>query len=621
MNLLAQAVLFLGLSVSVVPLFHKLGLGSVVGYIVSGLLVGPSVLKLVPDATDVIHFSELGVVFLLFIIGLELNPTRLWTLRKSIFGLGAAQVFVCAVLAFLISKWAGFSSSASIVIGLSMAMSSTAIALTLIRDRGWSESPGGEASFSVLLFQDLAVIPILAFVPYLSEVAPGPLDGSSGSYGFLKLPAACLGIILFGRYATRPMLRWVATTGQREVLTAAGLLLVVGISLLMQGLGLSPALGAFLGGVVLANSEYRHELEADIEPFKGLLLGLFFMSVGMGIELAGVSSAWVTLLWMVPALVGTKILGLYAVARFFRVEFQNARMFSFALSQGGEFAFVLLGVATAASILSPSSASLISVVIAISMFATSPLLSLHTYLLERRLGCERQKASAKYTLPGIQDSSSGDLMTGDAPAAPTSIGPVIIVGFGRFGQPIARFLHSLKVDLTLIDRDPSQIEFVRQMGWKAFYGDAARTDLLEAAGARRAKAIVFAIDDMDVIEPAVLAAKRQFPHLKIYVRASTRPDAYPFIRLGIPVYREMLGSSLELGEALIRDLGYSAFEAKKLILHFKNYDSEALSRAAHHVATADETAIHLAAFQREELVRLMNSDAVRLERPSPHGWG
>lgn len=620
MSFLGQAVLFLGLSVSVVPLFHKLGLGAVVGYILSGLLVGPSVLGLIPDAAQVIHFSELGVVFLLFIIGLELNPTRLWTLRRSIFGLGAVQVLVCALLAYFVAKLAGFSHAAAIVIGLCMTMSSTAIALTLIRDRGWSESPGGEASFSVLLFQDLAVIPILALVPYLSE-SPGNLSSEDGGYGFLKLPAACLGIILAGRYAMRPMLRWVATTGQREVLTAAGLLLVVGISLLMQVLGLSPALGAFLGGVVLANSEYRHELEADIEPFKGLLLGLFFMSVGMGIELSGVGSLWRTLAWMVPAMLLSKIVGLFAVARLFRIESQDSRMFAFALSQGGEFAFVLLGVATQASILDSSNASLISVVIAVSMFATSPLLALHSYLLERRLGCERQKNSAKFLLPGIQDNSTGDLMTGDAPAAPTSIGPVIIVGFGRFGQPIARFLHSLKVDLTLIDRDPSQIEFVRSMGWKAFYGDAARTDLLEAAGAKRARALVFAIDDMDVIEPAVTAARKQFPHLKIYVRASTRPDAYPFVRMGIPVFREMLGSSLELSESLIRDLGYSAYEAKKLILHFKSYDAAALAKAAHHVATEEETAIHLAAFQREELVRLMNSDAVRLERPSPHGWG
>jgi glutathione-regulated potassium-efflux system ancillary protein KefC len=468
-HFLQQALVYLAAGVIAVPIFKRIGLGSVLGYLAAGMVIGPWGFGLIGEAQTVLRFAELGVVLLLFLIGLELEPQRLWQLRRAIFGMGTTQVLATGAAVTVIALLANQSVAVALVAGMAFAMSSTAIALTLLREKNLLVTPGGQASFSVLLFQDLAVIPLLLWVEFIGPERPG-FDGEAVAMAVGLIVA----IVVGGRFLLRPTLRVIAATRLREVFVGFSLLLVVGIAALMEAAGLSMALGAFLAGVLLADSEYRHELELDIEPFKGLLLGLFFIAVGMSVDLGLFIRQPVLIIGLAMAVVLLKAVLMFPIAQAFGYCGRaDATLFALALSQVGEFAFVLF---TAASRAVPQpTLDIMTAVVAASMATTPILMLLYERVLAPRLTREEARA------PDRIDESRA----------------VIVAGFGRFGQIVVRVLRGLGIEATVVDHDPGQIDTVRQFGWKAYYGDATRMDLLESAGAARAKLLVLAIDDAD----------------------------------------------------------------------------------------------------------------------------
>jgi len=582
---LEQALVYLAAGVVIVPVFRRLGLGAVLGYLIAGVVIGPWGLRLVAAPEAILHFAEFGVVLLLFLVGLELNPQRLWQLRKSIFGMGFAQMAVTAGAVFALALALGQPSVVGVVAGMAFAMSSTAIGLATLEEKGLLATPGGQASFAVLLFQDIAVIPMI--------VVLGLMTGTQGdASGFqwvaaLRALAVIAALIVAGRLLLRPLLRWIANTRLREVFIAFSLFLVIGIALLMQTLGLSMALGAFLAGVLLADSEYRHELELDIEPFKGLLLGLFFIAVGMSIDLGLFARAPLVVLGLAAGIVALKIGLLYPVAKTFGYCGRaDALLFALALSQVGEFAFVLLG--SAQQLLPRETSDVLTAAVAVSMLST-PLLIL---AYERRLA----RASAV-----------------GAPREPDAIDerqPVIIAGFGRFGQVVARVLQGLGIGTTVVDHDPNQIELVRSFGNKAYYGDARRADLLEAAGAGAASLLVIAVDDPAAALEIAQRARARYPALPIIARARSRSDAFDYVELGVPALRETFGSALDASETALVRLGWGALAARRVVRRFRRHDEQSLLRQAPH---RDEVKQLIALTQqgREDLVRLLRSEADR----------
>ncbi|MCA8978585.1 MAG: monovalent cation:proton antiporter-2 (CPA2) family protein, partial [Planctomycetes bacterium] len=478
----AQAVVYLSVAVLFVPIARGLGLGSVLGYLIGGVIIGPSVLHFVGDeGQDVMHFAELGVVMLLFLIGLELDPRRLWKLRKPILGLGGTQVVVTTLVLAGIALAVGLPPAQAAAVGMTLSLSSTAIVLQTLHEKGQLRTAGGSGAFSVLLFQDMSVIPMLSVMPTL---AIGAAVAAPHSTGLLidrippgwETPAvlgAMTGIVLVGRFLSRYLFRFIARSGLREVFTAAALLLVVATAVLMKGLGLSPALGAFLAGVVLANNEYRRELETNLEPFKGLLLGLFFIAVGTSIDFGLFADHPVRMVGAVLGLVAVKLVVLLMLGRAFGLSPDQNRLFGFSLAQGSEFAFVLLSFATSALVLPESLSNPLMAVVAVSM-ALSPLLVL---INERWI-----PSSAKDRSP---DAEQMDEIH--------SVNPVVIAGFGRFGQIVGRFLRANGVEATVLEVDTDQVELLRQLGLSVYYGDASRTDVLDAAGAAQAKLIVVAV--------------------------------------------------------------------------------------------------------------------------------
>jgi glutathione-regulated potassium-efflux system ancillary protein KefC len=580
---LEQALIYLAAGVVFVPVFRRLGLGAVLGYLIAGVVIGPWGLRLVAAPEAILHFAEFGVVLLLFLVGLELNPQRLWQLRKSIFGMGFAQMIATGGAVFALALAFGQASIVAVVAGMAFAMSSTAIGLATLEEKGLFATPGGQASFSVLLFQDIAVIPMM--------IVLGLMSGTQGdATGFQWMTAlyavgVIAALIAAGRFLMRPLLRWIANTRLREVFVAFSLLLVIGIALLMNTLGLSMALGAFLAGVLLADSEYRHELELDIEPFKGLLLGLFFIAVGMSIDLGLFARSPLVVLGLAAGIVALKIMLLYPVAKTFGYCGRaDALLFAFALSQIGEFAFVLLGAAQ--QLLPRETIDVMTAAVAVSMLST-PLLM---------IGYERVLA------PRFARS---------APRAPDAIDerqPVIIAGFGRFGQVVSRVLQGLGVGTTVVDHDPNQIELVRSFGNKAYYGDARRADLLEAAGAATAKLLVVAVDDPEAALEIVRRAKERYPALPIVARARSRSDAFDYVALEVPALRETFGSALDAAEAVLIRLGWGALAARRVVRRFRRHDEETLLLQAPHRGEVKQL-IALTQQGREDLARLLRSEA------------
>ena len=588
MSTLSLAALFLGAAVIAVPISKYLGLGSVLGYLAAGIVLGPWGLNLFHQVDDLLHIAEFGVVLLLFIIGLELQPRRLWALRKSVFGLGGAQLLITAAILTPLAYWfGGLSLAPALIVALALALSSTAFALQTLAEKHQLSSKHGRAAFSILLFQDLAVIPLLALVPLLGVSAAGPDD--STVLGLIKVVVVLAAVILGGHYLLRHVLKIVARTGVHEIFTAMALLTVVGTALLMEAVGLSMALGAFLAGVLLADSDYRHELEADIEPFKSLFLGLFFMAVGMSVELGQIAEQPARVLALVFGLVLVKFVVLYGLGRYNGLNAASARNLAISISQGGEFAFVILNVAVLYQIVPNADADLLILVVTLSMAVTPLLFAVNDWWTSRN---PPETSTAAFDTP------------------PEEVRHVIIAGFGRFGQIVGRVLRAKKIPFTALESDQEQVAYVRRFGNQAYYGDAARLDLLRAAGAAEAAALVLAIDDMDATLRAVKTASKHFPNLKLYARARNRQHAYQLMDLGVRVvWRETYLSSLDMTRAVLRGLGYSDAESTRAVARFQEHDEALLY--AHRALHTDEEKMAQAAIQgARELADLFEQDAV-----------
>ena len=567
--MLLMALIYLGAAIIAVPLAKRLGLGSVLGYLLAGILIGPYALGLVGDQTEVMHFAEFGVVMMLFLVGLELHPARLWRMRHAILGLGGLQVTLTAAVLFALCYWLlPLPWQSALAIGLMLALSSTAIVLQSLEEKGWLRIEAGQNAFSVLLFQDIAVIPMLALLPLLAFAPTSAPTAHSNLIEGLPVLAQVgisttliAAIILAGKYVSAPLFRFIAETRMREIFTVFALFLVVAIALLMQLVGLSPALGTFLAGVVLAESDFRHELEADIEPFKGLLLGLFFVAVGANIDFALLADNFADVLLMMLILITVKAVILFALAHVFKLASGHKLLFTLALAQGGEFAFVLLTTSSSLQILTTEQVNLVTLVVAISMLM-APLLLILYERLQRR-------------------SNSSNTPAYDKPEHIAASKNVIIAGYGRFGQVIGRLLSAQGYDITVLEHSPSQIELLRRFGTQVFYGDAGRKELLDAAGAEHAQMLVIAIDDADKTLTIIELAKKHYPHLKLVARARDRRHAYQLIGADIDAFnRETVDSAINLAVESLQLLGNSAPDAQRAGELFRNHDRESLLQLA-----------------------------------------
>lgn len=596
--MLETAVIYLVAAIVAVPVAKRLGLGSVLGYLLAGILISPNLLGLVGDQTSVMHFAEFGVVMMLFLVGLELQPARLWKLRHSILGLGGLQVVATASIIFAICLYIlNFYWQTSLAIGLMLALSSTAIVLQTLSEKGWIKQDAGQNAFSVLLFQDIAVIPILAILPLLAFQDLNTVGTSSHNL-IAHLPvyvqviisfAVIIAIILAGKYISSPLFRYIAETRLREIFTISALLLVIAIALIMEKIGLSPALGTFLAGVVLADSEFRHELEVDIEPFKGLLLGLFFITVGASIDFPLLFEKITIVTLAVLTLIAIKALVLFVLAHFFKMKGNQKLLFTLALAQGGEFAFVLLSLTSSLFITSPEQTKLITLVVAISMLCAPLLLIIY------------EKSLALSTTPKPEFDSVNDL-------EPTK--NVIIAGYGRFGQIIGRLLSAQGYHLSILDHSPSQVELLKRFGNKVFYGDAARQDLLEAAGAKEAKLLVIAVDEQDKTLDIIELAQKHYPHLKILARAFDRRHAYQLVQLGITSFKkETFDSAVSLGVEALVLLGNEQKDCERAGEIFTKHDIESMESMAH--KWGDDKSYGVAVKQRnEDLKQVLQRDKI-----------
>ncbi len=594
--MLEIALIYLAAAIVAVPIAKRLGLGSVLGYLIAGILIGPYALGVVGDQTDVMHFAEFGVVMMLFLVGLELQPSRLWTLRHSILGLGGLQVVLSAAAIFAFCYWFfAMHWQTALAIGLMLALSSTAIVLQSLEEKGWLKQEAGQNAFSVLLFQDIAIIPILALLPLLAFAPQGNSkdvnDSIIASWPIWQQVgvsvAVIAAIIAGGKYVSAPLFRYIAQTHMREIFTIFALFLVVAISLVMHSIGLSPALGTFLAGVVLAESEFRHELEADIEPFKGLLLGLFFITVGASINFELLFNQFSTVIALVVLLIVIKACILFALAVTFNISSKQKLLFTLALAQGGEFAFVLLSVTTTLSILTPEQTSLVTLVVAVSMLI-APLLLMFYEQLQKR--------------------SSSTKPEFDKPEQISTAKHVIIAGYGRFGQIMGRLLHAQGYEITVLDHSPSQIELLRRFGNTVFYGDAARQELLEAAGAHTAQMLVVAIDNPDKTIEIIKLAHKNYPQLKIVARAIDRRHAYQLLNLKVDAFnRETVDSAINLAIESLQLLGNSKEDAERAGKLFRDHDRAAVLQLAE--LWGDDASYGVAVRQRmEDLKQVLQQD-------------
>ena len=584
MGLTAQIAVFLAATVIAVPLFRRFKLSAVLGYLAAGIVIGPWGLGLFEDVESILHFAEFGVVLLLFVIGLELQPSRLWVMRHAVFGAGAAQVAVTTAALAVAIRALGQPWPAAFVIAFALSLSSTALILQVLAERGELTARHGRSAFAVLLFQDLAIMPALVLLPMLADAG-----GAAFDWRVIALPiVAAAAVVVVGRYALRPALRIIAATRAQDAFTAAALLVVVGTALLFQSVGLSMALGAFIAGVLLADSEYRHELEADIEPFKGLLLGLFFIAVGMSANLGVLLESPLTVILLTAAYIAVKTAAVFIAARVARHDSSTAWRLAVALAGGGEFAFVLFALAARDGVLARSTADMLVIVVTLSMVA-APLLIAAADRLARRFK--------------------------PAPSAPPfdEIGPeeprVLIAGFGRFGQIVGRVLRARRIRFTALEVSQAQVDFVRRFGNKLYYGDASRLELLRSAGAEQARVLVIAIDDVEASVLTAEVARRHFPQLRILARARNRQHAFRLMEAGVTeIWRETFASSLEVAEAALVALGTTREAAGSQVRRFRAHDESTLQAQA--AVRDDETKlIATAKASAEQLESLFEADA------------
>lgn len=592
MPLLLQITLFLGASLLLVPLLKRFGIATVLGYLFTGMLLGPSVLNIASDAEAIQELAEFGVILLMFIIGLELRPQRLWQMRHSIFVMGSLQTGISGLLLAVICFFALQQGiAASIVIGFALALSSTAFVLQLLTEKQQLNTGFGQQSFSILLFQDMAAIPLLAVIPLLA----GTQSTHHGIAYFAAITAAFTGLFLFSRYLMRPFFRFVAKSGAHELITAVGLFIVLGVVGLMDVLGISTTLGAFLTGVLLADSEFRHELEASIAPFKGLLLGLFFMTVGMTTQLSLLIEMPALIIGGALVLMLVKMLALAAVGRYFRQSWRNSLMLAACLAQGGEFAFVVLSAAVSEKVLTQAMMEPITLIVTLSMVLT-PLLY---WLMSAQILPRLNKAEA----PQYDD-------------IPDQHPPVIIAGFGRFGQIIARVAHIQHQPFTAIDSSLEKVDFVRNYGGQLYYGDAAQPDILRAAGIQHAKVFVLAIDDIEDSMNTARHIRLNYPNLKLLVRARDRHHVHLLRDLGVEhIWRETYLSSLGMAYQLLRDVGVSEDDAYKSIELFRDYDEQLLAQQQR-IYTDEQKVYETHRNALAELEHLFESDAQIRQPPA-----
>lgn len=556
-----QAFVYLLATVIAVPVAKRIGLGSVLGYLLAGVIIGPYVLGLVGDDThSVMHIAEFGVVMMLFIVGLELRPAMLWELRIPLLLTGGLQVILTISVIMAVAMLFGLNVASSLAIGMITASSSTAIVLQMLNEKGWIKIGAGNTIFAVLLFQDIAVIPMLAVLPLLGNGVATKVNHHSLS-GY-KETLLIIGIILFiiiaGKYLLRPVFRFIANANLHEAFTAMALLLVIGTALAMQYVGLSPALGAFLAGVVLAESEFRHELEADIQPFKGLLLGLFFISVGTNIDFPLIGQHFVTIMLLVIALIVIKFLVLFGLGWIFKKPLRDNLLIAMTLAQGGEFCFVLISYAKEQQVLSSQLSLEFVAVVALSMLLTPLIMLFYEKVLERSV---------------IESKDTGESDVTE------QHNPVIIAGFGRFGQVVGRFLMANGVKTTVLDIDANQVESIRKFGFEVFYGDAQRLDLLHTAGLAQAKLFILTIDDTDKAVEIARQVKKSYPKLKILIRVRARSNVYEAIKAGFSlkeIYRETFDSAINMGIHAIQNFEFTKDQATRAANLFKSVDENQL---------------------------------------------
>ena len=606
-----QALVYLAAAVVSVPIAKRVGLGSVLGYLLAGMIIGPFVLGLIgKEGQDVMHFAEFGVVMMLFLIGLELKPSLLWRMRSGIVGMGGLQLGLSASAIMLVAVMFGLNWQSALTIGLVLGLSSTAIVLQTLNEKDLMKTDAGQCSFAVLLFQDISVIPMLALFPLLASQPLAAdsqtqhatwVDGLSAWAEAGVVLGAMLGIVFVGRLLIRPGFRIIAKTRLRELFTAAALLLVISIAVLMTQVGLSPALGTFLAGVVLADSEYRHELEGDIEPFKGLLLGLFFIAVGASVDFGLITERPGLIMGLVIALMTIKFLVLFLLGRLYKMGMDQNTLLAFTLAQGGEFAFVLFSFASQHRILSEEITDPLVAVVAISMALTPLLMAFFEKVLQPRIGTREQSRQVRDE--SIESQSN-----------------VIIAGFGRFGNIVGRLLRANGIKPTVLDLDSDNVEILRKLGLKVFYGDASRLDLLRAAGASQASVIILAIDDFEKILQIVDTVKKHFPHLHILARAYGRSEAYELLELGVSrVYRDTFDTSLSVGIDALDLLGYRKHQAFRASRLFRRHDETHLRELA--LMRHDRKAyISLARQRIRDLEEALQSEQVELAKNRDEGW-
>ncbi|GFD73911.1 potassium transporter [Tenacibaculum sp. KUL113] len=572
-NLLFEAIVFLAGAIICVSIAKRLGLSSVIGYLLAGVLIGPYVLGFIgEEGEDILHFAEFGVVVMLFLIGLEIEPKNFWNMRKTILGMGGIQVALTIGLTYILFTFIGYEWQVALAISMAVALSSTAIALQTIKEKGLMNTTFGSSSFSILLFQDIIVIFMIGALPLLSNSSEHTSNEASHSASTLiqSLPIglqtlaiilSVVIIILAGRFIVVPMLRKVAKTGVRELLIASAFLIVFGISYLMEFVGLSPALGAFLGGVVLSTSEFKHELESTLEPFKNLLLGLFFMAVGASINFVVIANSPLTISGILLVIIIIKALVLFITGRIFNLKIDQNILLTFSLAQVGEFAFVLLSFAFQLNILEQEQIDIMLVVTAVSMSLTPILTVVNERLILPRIGT---KEFIKRPMDHIAKSQK-----------------VILVGFGQFGSTVGRFLRSHGVETTILDFDSNRVDFLRKMGFEVYYGDATREDLLESAGIAEAKILICATNEVSVSKAISKIVKRKYPHIELMVRTKSRFDAYELLNLNVNnIYRESLDTSLALASDALNKLGFRKYTLNRQVQNFIKYDEASLKRLA-----------------------------------------
>ena len=570
-SILFQAIVFLTGAVICVPLAKRFGLSSVLGYLLAGILIGPFLLGFVgEEGGDILHFAEFGVVMMLFLIGLEIEPKNFWKMRKTIVGMGGAQVLGTMVLSYFLFILLGFDWKVALTFSMAVALSSTAITLQSLKEKGQFDSTYGAASFSILLFQDIIVILMLGMLPLLSTAEnTTPSDDHSSNLlenlpiglQTLAIVFSVVAVILAGRYFFVPMLRQVANTRVRELLTASALLIVLGIAFLMELVGLSPALGAFLGGVVLANSEFKHELESTLEPFKGLLLGLFFMAVGASINFLVIAENPVMVSGLVVGVILLKAIVLFIVGAIFKLKLDQRLLLTVGLAQIGEFAFVLLSFAFQINILDKVQMDMLLVVTAITMTLTPILAIVNERLILPRVGT---KESEDRPMDEIASSNK-----------------VILVGFGHFGSTVGRFLKAYGIEPTILDFDSNRVDLLRKMGFKVYYGDATRLDLLKSAGIAEADILISAVDNPDTTYNLIKLVQKNYPHVKLMVRAKNRYDAYGLLNMGVEnIYRESLDTSVKLASDVLAQMGFRKYTIHRQSQIFMKHDEESLRRLA-----------------------------------------